>query len=328
MIPSCFEFPFIGLRLACDESSSSGLYINELEGISFRLTADIAKDDFAKGEELFRAKEKMAVRDTIRDFLLLCQKDFSFKDILSDQYISGRWSDDYQEADKFGFEVSKCQDNFIGLEIPYFKIFPETNLQITVKVEVDGTVVKSVTQKVTGGVENTIFLNVSTFGSKVKVYTDVCGQKVKRYVACDCSCYQNCNGCAWLRPIAKDDEWEYSGFYQAGGQVICRCTFDHLICMYRQKLALPILYMCGIKLMREILMTDHISPFLNNRKEEAKELLMIWEGVPAEGEYFDKRSEYFKSLYQVVMQARNYIKNTKTLCLNCETAQILTHCLN
>jgi len=328
MIQDCFRIPFIGLKLACDESSSSGLYINDLEGMSFRLTAKAAKDAYNKGEDLFRSKEKMAIIDTVRDFLLLVQKDFTFKDMLSDQYISGRWSTDYHEAHKFGFEVEKCQDNFIGLEVPYFKIFPEEKLQITVNVEVDGTVVKQVTQVVNAGVENTIFLDFKTFGSRVKVYTDVCGKSVKRYEACDCSCHQSCGGCAWIRPIQRGEEWEYSGHYKAGGQVICRCTFDHLVCMYKDKLALPILYHTGIKLALEFILTDNVDPFMENRKESANDLLLMWKGVPQEGEMFDRKSEYYKALYQVVLQARNYIKNTRTLCLNCETAQIVTHCLN
>jgi len=98
--------------------------------------------------------------------------------------------------------------------------------------------------------------------------------------------------------------------------------------MYKDKLALPILYHTGIKLALEFILTDNVDPFMENRKESANDLLLTWKGVPAEGEMFDRKSEYYKSLYQVVLQARNYIKNTRTLCLNCETAQIVTHCLN
>lgn len=328
MIQDCFKIPFIGLKLACDESSSSGLYINDLEGMSFRLAAKAAKDTYNKGEDLFRSKEKMAIIDTVRDFLLLAQKDFSFKDILSDQYIGGRWSDNYYAADKFGFEIEKCQDNFIAIEVPYFSLFPENTLQVTVNIEVDGTLTKQVTEKVIGGQENIIQLNFKTSGSKVKVYVDVCGKNVKRYVDCNCSCMHSCSGCATLRPIEKGEAWVYAGYYKAGGSVICRCTFDHLVCMYKDKLANAILYHTGIKLLREFILTDNIDPFMENRKENAKEILLIWEGVPEPGEYFDKRSEYFKALYPVVIQARNYIKNTRTLCLSCETAQVLTHCLN
>lgn len=328
MIPECFVIPFIGLKLACDESSSSGLFINDLEGISFRLATAAAKDDYIKGEELFRSKEKMAIIDTVRDFLLLAQKDFSFKDVLHEQYISGNWSDDYTLVGKFGWELEKCQDNFIALEIPYFTVFPEQTMQITINIEVDGTLKKEVTQTVTGGIENRVLLDFQTYGSKVKVYTDFCNYGAKQIVACNCSCMHPCGACATLRPIEYDTAWTYSSNYKATGQIVCRCTLDHLVCMYKKELALPILYMTGIKLGREFFVTDNVNPFMENRKEQIKELLLIWEGQPTENEYFDKRSEYFKSIYRVALLARNYIKNTKTLCLECESAQVLTHCLN
>ena len=52
-IPSCIEFPFIGLIGACDETASSGLFINDLEGMSFNLAASLANEEKIKGETFF-----------------------------------------------------------------------------------------------------------------------------------------------------------------------------------------------------------------------------------------------------------------------------------
>ncbi len=328
MIPECFKIPFIGLKLACDESSSSGLYINDIEGMSFRFAAGAAKDTYTKGEDLFRSKERLAIKDTIRDFLLLCQKDFSFKDILSDQYITGKWGD-YEAFDKYGFEVSKCEDNFIGLEIPYFSIFPENTLNVTVIVKADGTTVMSFDKQVIGGEENKILIDYKGNANVVQVYVNLCGNRARTLTSCNCQCIHSCNGCATIRPLTTiNDVLDYAGHYSAKGSVICRCSFEHMICAYKGELALPILYNTAIKLSREYIFSNNINPYMDANKESVKELLLIWEGVPSEGEMFDKRSEYFKSLYNVVLMARNYIKNSRTICKECAGWNVVTHCLN
>ena len=66
---------------------------------------------------------------------------------------------------------------------------------------------------------------------------------------------------------------------------------------------MAILYQLGIKLLHELMFTERVNPFITNQKEEAKELLLIWEGVPNDANSIDKNSEYYKSLiYAVELQ--------------------------
>lgn len=327
MVPECFKIPYIGLHLACDDSSSTGLYINDLEGMTFKLIAGQSKDYYQKGEDFFRVKEKMAIIDTIRDFNMLVQQELTFKDVISETFIGGNWGD-YEAVDKFGFEIETCNDPLIKVEIPYFTIYPETENIITVNVDVDGEIVQRTGHTTKPGTVNKIFINFSGSGNKIRVYTNLCGERVRRLTSCNCSCTHSCSTCGYLRPITKPEDYEYMNHYLTQAQIVFRSDIDSLACMYRNKLALPILYHTGIKLLREVLMTDNVSPYIDNKKESAKELLNYWEGVPEDGKVFDQKSEYYKALMPVVMMAKNYLKTTKTFNLVCRGYNVQTHCLN
>ena len=322
-IPSCIEFPFIGLIGACDETATSGLYINDLEGMSFNLAASLANEEKIKGETFFRAKEKLAIRHVIRDFLTLCQKDFTFLDIIYENTIKGNWGS-YQAVNKVGIIIKRCSDPFVGVEVRDISIFPELDIKITVVHVENDKQIKTENFTLVGGQVNVISVKINTIAQEYKLYLDFCGNNLKPLTECSCGRnYCNCNNCADVYPIyAETDEFTQGGSFFMGFSILCRCNFDHLVCNYLDKLNMAILYQIGIKILQDLLFTERVNPFITNQKEEAKELLLMWEGVPNENNTLDKNSEYYKSLIYAVGFARNYIKTSKTICKECIGVQI------
>lgn len=323
-IPSCIELPYIGLYGACDESSSSGMFINDLEGMSFNLTASLANEEKLRGETLFRSKEKLAIQTVIRDFLTLVQKDFTFLDIIYENTIKGNWSD-YTAVNKVGLIIKRCSDPFVGVEMREIAVFPEFDMKVTVVHLENEKEIKTENVTLIGGQVNYIPIKVKTTAQEYQIYIDFCGHRIKRLTSCSCCLngHCNCNNCADVYPIyAETDEFTQGGYFYMGFSILCRCSFDNLICNYQEKLTMAILYQLGIKLLYELINTDRVNPFITKQKEEARELLKIWEGVPTETQPLDRSSEYYKSLIYAVEFARNYIKTVSTICKECKGTHI------
>ncbi|HRH83571.1 MAG TPA: hypothetical protein PK210_04975 [Bacteroidia bacterium] len=329
MIPECIELPFIGLRNGCDDSSFSGLYINDLEGISLRLASESANGEIRKGEDLIRIKERMAIIETIRDFKLLVQNEIQLKDVIAKDSITGNWGD-YETVGRVGFHIKRCADGLHRIEVQKFCVFPEDSLKAVVNINEDGQL-RQIEVELEGGKENCIKLNIKSKAQEIYVYVNLCTTRCKKITECTCNC--GCNCCFDMTGIHMPDvEW-IEGQYYVKTDVLCRCDFESLVCTYRDELALAVLYKVGIKLLNEVVFTQNYSGLIANSKADAAELLKIWEGVPAEStsalqQIIDPRSEYSKSLMPVVMMARQYLLNHCKDCIECTGYNIVTHCLN
>ena len=324
-IPSCIDLPFIGLHGSCDDAASSGLYINDLEGMSFNLAANLANEEKVRGETFFRDKEKLAIRHVIRDFITMVQKDYTFKDIFYENIISGKWSD-YIEVGKVGIKIVRCPDPFIGVEVREIAVFPESDIKVTLNYQENGKLIKQENITLIGGEINYIKVNINTTAQEYYLYTDFCGNRIKYLVSCNCDCLNqcNCNNCADVYSVNGED-LEVGSYFFFGFSILCRLSFDNLICNYLDKLKMAILYMTGIKILQDLVFTDRVNPVIANKKAEAVELLKIWEGVPSENQRLDVNSEYYKSLLYAVEFAVNYVKSTRTIIKECRGAQIIEH---
>ena len=65
----CYEGNFIGVRGYCGSiEPESGLYINDLPGISIARAADTTDESYTRGVDFLYAQEKLAFDLTIQDF--------------------------------------------------------------------------------------------------------------------------------------------------------------------------------------------------------------------------------------------------------------------
>lgn len=328
-IPGCIELPYIGIRNGCDPTSNSGYYINDLEGISLRLASDVANGEIRKGEDLIRIKERIAIIEVIRDFKLLVQNEIKLKDVIGQDSITGNWGD-YKTVGRIGFKIERCTTGLTRIESQRFCVFPETSIKGAININEDG-VLTQIPVKLKGGQENCFNINLKSTAQEIYVYINLCDVRCK--IIKDCTCKCGCNCCFDLTGLhMPDTEWIEGAFY-VKTDVLCRCDYDKLICHYKDMLSLAIMYKLGIKLMNEVVFTQNYNGLIANSKEDARELLKIWEGVPGQfaaqaDQIIDPKGEYGKSLSQAVMMARDYLLNNCRECIDCTGFQIKTHCLN
>lgn len=325
MIPSCIELPYIGLRNGCDDSSSSGFYINDLEGISLKLASQVTNGEVVRGEDLIRQKERSAIIDTIRDFRILINEDVKTKDIVHQEKLVGNWSD-YMSVGRVGYKITRCNDDMTRLESFQICLFPKDSLEVQVNIDEDGSV-RQVNAKLTGGRENCVKIDLKSNAQQILIYVNMCDHELKKLVDCTCDCGELCNECFTVSPVSYiDGKWKsFWPFIKMN--IVCRCNWDELVCLYKDQLAQAAMYRLGIRLMYEVIFTQNYTGLIQNSKESASELLKIWEGVP-DGATFDIRSEYYKSLKPVADMAKDYLRENAKCCIECKGFKVSTHCLN
>lgn len=325
MIPNCFQFPYIGIIGSCDETSYSGLYLNDLDIMTFTLFSAIAKDENIKGETEIRRQERGAIIEVINDFKLLIQKDIQLADIKNEYNLTGNFGD-AEIVDRIGFEVERCFDEYSTIEIENFCFWTNEKKKVKVNIEIDGDLTQ-IDYTTTANTTNCIPLNISASANLIRVYVNLCGAQAKKIIDCRCDCSCSCN-CAYIRAIYEDnDTFKYDKTYTRV-RVVCRTNWDSLICNFKKNLALPILYKLAIKTLRTLLFTDNYNQIIQNKQVNAKEALNIYEGVPPEGAVFDVSSEYYKALQPIVISAINYLKNVRRKDIICNSTRVMTHCLN
>lgn len=332
MIPECIVLPYIGIRNGCDDSSSSGFYINDLEGISLKLASDLTNGEVVRGEDLIRQKERVAIIDTIRDMKLIILQELKMKDIIHEERITGNWGD-YMAVDRVGIRIRRCNSDMSRIESRQICLFPEDSLTITVNVEEDGSV-RQIAKDVIGGKENCITIDLKSNAQDILIYVNLCGHRLRKVNNCACDCNE-CGGCFTVSHIKygdNDDCW-IGGWPLIKTNILCRCNWDELICIYKDMIAQAVMYRLGIKLLYEVVFTQNYNGLIANSRESAQELLKIWEGVPGQfaaqaDNPFDIHSEYYKSLRQAVEMAKDYIIEHSGLCASCKGYKVLTHCFN
>lgn len=325
MIPECFKLPYIGILGACDETSNSGLYLNDLDIMTFSLFSAIAKDENIKGEAEIRRQERGAIIEVINDFKLLIQKELTLTDIKNEYRLTGNLSD-VQVVDRIGFEIERCYDEDSLIEVKDFCFWTNEKKNVTVNIEIDGDLTE-IKYQTKSNTLNCVPLNISKAANLIRVYVNLCGAQVKRLV--DCCCYSSCScNCAYVRGIYEDaGVFKYDKTF-VRTRVVCRNNWDSLICNYMDNLSLAILYKLAIKTLRTLIFTDNYNQVIQNKIVGAKEALNIYEGVPPDNTVFDVSSEYYKALQPAVISAISYLKETRRKDINCNSSKVLVHCLN
>ena len=160
---SCFGTNYIGIRGCGETTPDSGIYINDLPGMSLRRFADLANEEVVQGIELVRRYEQEAIRITSRDFLTLMGNKVRINspvDIYTRGYIGDTFSD--PSARYVGFEIEKTDDDrFTRIQVDYINFMANANGVSTVYIE-DGN----------GSTPEEFAISATGINTQTKTYTD------------------------------------------------------------------------------------------------------------------------------------------------------------
>ena len=272
-----------------DQTPSSGLWINDLPGVTFKRGALTANEEDVTSRGFFDRIDELAVEQVKRDFFSRLSNEFQFNKIIESGRI-GRYLDTYSNA-TLPVTVEKRQDD------PFSQIYIQSIDVWTEAAVVSGAQVLTVSDGVTtesfapamNGITN-IPIDFTTDQEMVTItmplisYRDV-------YLD-DCTCLDVTNT-AGIRI-----------YYQ------CLCSAELFACQYEHLLRYAILYKMGILFLEEVMFGDRL-----NRWATAKEKHdMILENY---------KYNYEEAMLSTVHQIKHSMGNRKSDCLNCQNTKII-----
>ena len=330
----CFENGFISVRGYCGSlEPRSGLYINDLAGISIKRIVGIADEELLKAQDLFNQVEKLAIELTVNDFLAVITKKLQPISVIGTHEIKfsnthGSWT-----TPEAGYYVVRFTDwevsPYSAIRINSINLYAKnavTGLEILI---VDGQQTYTKTVNIVAGL-NTIRLDKKYQSSQVEVripsdeiilmnsaewspyFTDNCG-----------SCSDG--GCMGIQGYhLLDDEYTNSDYNGVGFSVSCVCDLSKAACAYLDDLKYAVWLKFGILLAQEIIGSDRMNPYSKAGKSDSERMLLQWNGGVDEATGIRTGGEYWLRLNQAIDQILPSIKASCNICFNCSGLYYVT----
>lgn len=332
---ACFPSDYIPLRGACDALSeeSSGLYINDLPGLSFKLLASIADEEQKNAITAYNVSHENGLKRFNRDFKLALAELYQYKNIVSSN-VFGALAATYTASlgtKTYGKKIEKidCRDRYQCLFIEYVEISVSQDVSIDLNI-IDGCNTTSTTHALTCG-KNRILLNYEVLSDEVIISYDSTVDFTPDELYCEGLGSCGCNACSSYGisgyPGYKTTNVELSGASyidsadENGLKIAAsiRCSAQEIVCLFQEEAAEAIRYAIGIDILNQARFSDRINALIRTKKDDAAELLILWDGGDSAITGFKHKGEYHKTLAGVVMAARTFLKNetANSRCLDC-----------
>lgn len=345
MNTDCFGSNYIGIRGCGDAAPDSGIYINDLPGISMKLMADVANDEVVQGKELIRRMEQEAIKLTAQDAVAALVNKVEFKGLVAAD-TQGYIGDEYEapESRYVGFEIEKLDDDvYTRILLNWFRFKPDTaDVSTTVYVE-DGPGTTATEYDITtsANVKNQVDITTQEINEDiVRVYIDTQGFNLAT-TGDGWGNFSNCVKCrkstgnrSWVRYIQSDDAttWTYETQHGIGISFGLMCSVSELLCIFRDELKYAIRYRLGGLLMQQVMHTNRNNVLVRNSKDDAEKLYEMWMGngttmqerMASPFSNVTNKSEYKKSLETAIERAAQMISRQDTICTECRDSKIIT----
>ena len=346
MFNDCFPENYILVKGDCEEytTPTTGLYINDLPGLSLRLMSKSVNDEEKTGVNMAKIALSEGINRVRTDFLAELSKEFTYN-LVTTNNASGNVAKP-PLSNNLGTKVVGRKfvkvdcDRFTRLHLGRLKLYLESAAEITFNI-IDGKKTTPKTFSLVQGL-NTVNLDYTAETDIVVVSYDQTDMNTPDELQCgNCgySCDENysCLGCGWHSCAGYTSQEVENTCWMCGGsesvehyavtneksglsiEVTIVCSEDALLCTYSNQLKYAIRYAQGIHIIENALSSPRSTPEVRNTKEELKDLLVRWDGVRNETTGFQDDGKYQKEIGLIVKRALNDIKNlnSKTRCISC-----------
>lgn len=338
MLSNCFAPNYILLKGDCNTytTQSSGLYINDLPGLSFKLLSNLSNEEQKNASTLYQVSHNEGIARFIRDFKTGISSDFQYKNVLSSGK-HGRIAETFSGVGdkKIGKEVERlnCNDRFQCLYLEYLELKVDSDQTVVFEIH-DDCDQTDYSQDLTCGV-NRVYLNYEARSDKVQVVYNATGVSLPDDLHCwntgsNCRC-DDCVYDGGFSGFSVTDVEESGATFIDSNQenglriaVSTRCSVDELLCVFFNESARTIRLAIGIDIIRRVLSSDRTNPLLRTKKEQADEILIEWEGGKSGITGFTHKGEYHKGVQSIITQAQSYLRSQtgNTKCLSCSGKRI------
>ena len=317
---------FVGLRYSANSKDpSSGIFINDLEGMSLKRFSSLASNETHRGEDLFKVIHDEAILDVLNDFTGLLSDSFNFNHTIVKRKI-GRFGSTFGEVTKDikrGVLFEKVtQDDTQKLRIKSIEFNSDIavdNCSFFVET-LAGT--EEIIVDVKAGL-NRILIDVESNEDYIYVYTTNCYNIANETVK-SCNCGNVCDSCGhscgdyYAKPyteVADVKTFVANNFMAYNIRTIC--DDFNLISEFANDLKFAVRMKIATKVMTEVIVSDGVHPLVRNGKEDAQTLLTKWNGGINVITGFEEKSEYARILDAVVRKAKSYLEHYGGQCVNC-----------
>jgi hypothetical protein len=312
----CFKPGFILARSVCgNDVPRSGLYIDDLPGITLTRAANIADGHLSTGKELFEYAEREAYQNTMNDFKQRLMQDLVVNSVIDNLVYENRESKGTYKAFP---EVRLTIENYSCVDYAQIKIktlslradAPQSGLTLTF---VSGGETFTMQFDIVEGYNqlhiNEVFPSNRvdiTFNPNFEIWTPVIGG-LRTSGSCTC---------------VGSDSHLFADFRSATGigmiaQLVC--DTDVLSCMFEDNLKYAIRYRMGVIIAELALSSDRVNPYLRAAKNDSMENLLVkwWGGAdPKTG--WEVAGEYWRQLDVATKTIIESLKRSDSLCFRCD----------
>lgn len=310
---SCFD-NFIGIKGDCSatEPPITGLYINDLAGISLRTAANIANDETMTGINLLKEKINFAI-NLVRSDVIKFLSPYMRINTNIDFNIGGVFNSGYLAPAPIsrGLLISKNEKS--KMQKIYLK-----HVDVLVNTTGNHTLILQ-------DVYTTINYNFSAVAGQVKkINLNYLAEGMEVYLLLDNSLisvnegnilYEHSCGCNWRSYKATESQLSIRGYngsstdnktYGLRVNASVVCDVDSILCALSRELGIIILYRAGIAILEEKLTTDRLNEYVIFDDEKlTTDFLKMW------------TDEYNSRLSTLAMSSKQMLKQLNDSCIDC-----------
>lgn len=304
MQPTCFN-NFIGVKCLTTGTPTSGLYINDLEGLNLKYAANIADSDYISGLQFLNDKIQFATKLVISDLTRYSLPYFRINSVV-DELSVGDWANNTlatANVDR-GVHLQIKRSRMLRINISNIKIkLGNANTSHVVYIE-DGTNSENYSFTTDANGEAEINLNFTSTTQDVYVYMDNTSINVNNSsIKTGCGCSSKSG--QYLSAYGWNGSGNSNSTYGLKIQATAVCDNDEFACVLGPKLGLPILYRSGIEILHEAVATDRLNSLTLLDTDKINFLLENW------------TAEYDKQMKMLIESLPQLLRRIDECCIVC-----------
>jgi hypothetical protein len=323
---NCIENNFIGLKNNClgNTESESGLYVNQIPGLNISMIEKITDAEVVQAQDLFNEIHDAAVKEVKMDFLDAMAEEFNFSSV-SSVSVYGTHAEDFmpEEDLRVGIEIEKFDDHDVFTKpfINYISInLEEPVAGVVITLETNNNTI-TFTQDMTKGINKVFIEEYCDLVSRI--YVDASNLKMSKN---DISPNTNHNEGFYIRTYSETNGAinYYNTERSIAISVSNKCDTESFVCLYKQELAMPILYKIGMLLCTEFLISNRTNALVRNSKEEYAMILAELRGGVDSVTQFSHEGKYPLALERAVRMVKSSLSGVRSKCILCEQLKVVS----
>ena len=291
---------YIGLRGCTDSDPISGLYINDLAGISLKSIDAIADNEQINYQGVWSAVQKRAQMKLLSEVqtvfksrykLKTLTQSFSFPKDLNGVVVSHKTQYSGLQIDtSCGNQIEFVGSNLMFVSVQSFSVYYAVagaggDKPYRITDDFTGEILASGTFNVPVGFTGwkQVVINQRFYTAKINIeYLDNTYQSEQvqlNGIGFGCGCMTSFYGCDCCAQIQGIYDGDVMGSITNGiiATISIGCNFEGLICSNKNTFDAPYLYLLGVELMHELLYTDRLNKYTTIGKTDAEELRGIYQ---------------------------------------------------